>query len=398
MRTEPNVVRQMSPERRPVAHGALSKFVTAYGLILGIVAIWLGFGLSTRGLFLSAGNLAILANQMAITGVASVGVTLLIIMGEFDLSVGGAEAVATSILGILLINDRLNIWIGMILVLLLGAAFGMLQGAVIVQLTRLKFRVASFVVTLGSMLALQGLALLVLPEPLGPAPALIISVGTGTLGSLPSMVLLGALIAGVLLQMAHRNRHSELAPPSSDVRRNSVLVLLSLGLLSYVAMSQGIPVLLIITLLLTVILEVLTQMTVFGRHMYAIGGNRETARLMGIRIYHNIWAAYAIVGIVYGVLGILSAARLEGFVPTVGATLPLEAIAAAAIGGVSLVGGRGRPYQALLGAVIVASLANGLAILAVPSLWQNITTGIVLVLAVFMDLVTKRRKEEADGV
>lgn len=155
--------------------------------------------------------------------------------------------------------------------------------------------------------------------------------------------------------------------------------------------SRGIPWMLVVCVAAVAILEIITQATVFGRHAYAIGGNRQDARLSGVNIARTIKIGFLIMGVVYFLDGLLYLARLDAASPLIGQGLELRSIAAAAIGGVSLAGGRGHPFQALLGAFVIVGLANGFNLLNMPTLWQDLVTGIVLVGAVWFDVSIRNR-------
>ncbi|HEX5498254.1 MAG TPA: hypothetical protein VFX03_03470, partial [Thermomicrobiales bacterium] len=341
------------------------------------------FQILTDRLFLTPINLSNLARQTAVLGVAAAATSLVIIMGEFDLAIGAAQALTTSIFGVLLIGHGWSVPAAIVLTVVVGVGLGLLEGLLIVSLSRLGFSVASFIITLGGMLAYGGLALLVLPESISPMPRAISRLNVDAIPArlaLPLIVVAALLLAYPRLVRLARRR-------STPAHEASALVVIAViaGVFCYVAAGRGLPILLVITLACAAFLDYLTQATIFGRHMYAIGGNRPSARLVGIRVGRTILISFAVLGAFYGLLGILSAARLNAAVPSVGRTLALQAIASAAIGGVSLVGGRGRPSQALLGALVISSLANGLQLLNVLSLWQDIMSGVVLVLAVFFD-------------
>lgn len=363
--------------------------LSLYGVLLATILIWLAFQALSDNLFLTQINLSNLARQTAVLGVAAAAVSLVIIMGEFDLSIGAAQALTTSIFGVLIVAQHWDPLAAAVATLVVGVGIGAGQGLLIVTLSRLGFRVASFIITLGGMLAYAGIALLILPQSVSPMPRSVARLNTDTVPpaiALPLIVLGGIALAAPRVGRVVRGR-------SGWGRESAALVVIAAatGLLAYVSSGRGLPILLAITLACVALLDYLTQATVYGRHCYAIGGNRVSARLVGIRVGRTILVAFAILGAFYALLGVLSAARLNAAVPSVGGSLALQAIASAAIGGVSLVGGRGRPSQALLGALVISSLTNGLQLLNVLSLWQDITAGIVLVLAVYFDVLVRNR-------
>lgn len=363
-----------------------------YGLLAAILVVGVVFQFTTNGLFLSAFNLSNLGRQMAILGVAAAGVTVVIIMGEFDLSIGGATALISTVVGSLVIVNQVPGYIAMPVALGVGLGLGVLQGLLVTRLTRIGFRVASFIVTLAGALAYPALGLLVLPQAAAPLPEWFSQVGTASVPpavGVPVVVLAGGLALFAMVRDVRRGRRTlrSIAPPIVGI---AVILPPIVGMTSAV----GFPVLLLICLVWVVIVEIVTQETVFGRHLYAIGGNRQNARLTGVNITSTAKLGFLIMGFVYFLTGVLTLARLNAASPLIGQTTALQAIAAAAIGGVSLVGGRGRPYQALLGVVVIVGLANGFNLMNIPSLWQNVVTGVVLVGAVWFDVSVRNRANQ----
>lgn len=376
----------------PVRRSGLAQDVQLYGLLGAIVVVGFLFEILTGGIFLAPFNLANLGRQLSVLGVAASGVTIVITMGEFDLSVGGAMVLITTIIGSLLIVNNIPGYIGLPIGLLVGLGIGLMQGVLILQLTKIGFRVASFIVTLAGMMAYPALGLLILPQAAAPLPDWYAAVGAAVVpGEIAApLLLLGAIAAAALMVrlVRHGKRSARSVVPAFVVM---VLVLIPL---MQMTISRGFPVLLVICLAWVLLVEIVTQMTVFGRHLYAIGGNRQNARLAGINIARTGVLAFTIMGFVYFLTGAMTLARLNAASPVIGGELALQAIAAAAIGGISLVGGRGRPYQALLGAIVIVGLANGLNLKNVPSLWQSVLTGVVLIAAVYFDVWVRNRANQ----
>jgi ABC-type xylose transport system permease subunit len=366
--------------------------VQLYGLAFAILLIGVAFELLTHGLFLSNLNMSNLGRQVAILGVAASGVSVVIIMGEFDLSIGGATVLVSSIVGALLMVYNQPGWLALPVGLVISLTIGLTQGYMVTVLARSGFRVASFIVTLAGMLAYPAVALVVLPQAAGPLPDWFAQVGPGYLAppAAPVLVVVAAVVSiAFLVREITRGRRS-----LRSVRPANLFVALLLPFLFQLANSFGLPVLLIICLVWAAFIEILTQMTVFGRHAYAVGGNRASARLLGVNIGRTTMMGFLLMGVVYWLCGMLTLARLDGASPLPDTNFVLQAIAAAAIGGVSLVGGRGRPYNSLLGALLIVGITNGLNLLNVPSLAQNIVTAIVLVVAVTFDVVVRNQANQ----
>lgn len=371
-----------------------------FGLLGAILATVIVFQFLTNGIFLTPGNLYDLGKQVAILGVAAAGVTCVLIMGEFDISTGGAVAFIASVLGAMLIRrvditssvaaaENVSGWIALPIGLAAALTMAVVHGFVITRMARSGFRTASFIVTLAGLIGYPALAILVLPNAAAPTPPYI-----GALGreAVPGVIATPVIILGAAAAIYSLIRSVRSGRRSRGAAVPGLLVigvlLIPLLLLST---SKGIPWMLVVCVAAVVTLEIVTQMTVFGRHAYAIGGNRQDARLSGVNVARTIKIGFLIMGLVYFLDGVLYLARLDAASPLIGRGLELRSIAAAAIGGVSLAGGRGRPYQALLGAFVIVGLANGFNLLNLPTLWQDVVTGIVLVSAVWFDIAVRNR-------
>jgi ABC-type xylose transport system permease subunit len=377
------------PTAGPVRRATISSDIQLYGLIAAILLVGVVFQVATNGIFLGPFNLSNLGRQLAVLGVAAAGVTVVITMGEFDLSTGGAMVLIVTVIGALVIVQEQPGWIALPVGLLVGLGIGVMQGFLIYRLTKIGFRTASFIITLAGMMAYPALGLLILPQAAAPLPEWYAQVGTASVPGVIAapLLIVGAILGVVLLiQPVRQGKRS-----FGSVLPAIITLVLVMIPMTQMTLSRGFPWLLVICLAWVLVVEIVTQLTVFGRHLYAIGGNRQNARLTGIDIGRTTIIAFTVMGFVYWLTGAMTLARLNAASPVIGGELALQAIAAAAIGGISLVGGRGRPYQALLGAVVITGLANGLNLLNVPSLWQNVLTGVVLVVAVWFDVWVRNR-------
>ncbi len=389
------------PEFREVEPGvdSLLENIQLYGLLGAILATALVFQFLTNGIFLTPENLFDLGKQVAILGIAAGGVTCVLIMGELDISTGGAVAFIAAVLGALMIKradmstvaaaERFPGWISLAIGLAVAISMAVLTGFVITGLARQGFKQASFIVTLAGLIGYPALAILVLPNAAAPAPPYIGALGRGAVP--------GAIAAPVIIVSAAVAVYSIIRSVRSGRRTWGAAIpgLIVIGVVLYplllLCTSRGIPFMLVVCVGAVGILEIITQMTVFGRHAYAVGGNRVDARLAGVNVTRTIRIGFLIMGFMYFLDGVLYLARLDAASPLIGRGLELQSIAAAAIGGVSLAGGRGRPHQALLGAFVIVGLANGFNLMNLPSLWQNFVTGIVLVAAVWFDVAVRNR-------
>jgi D-xylose transport system permease protein len=363
-------------------------------VLAGIALIWIFFQ-TQNGNFLSSRNLSNLVLQLAVTCVLALGVVLVLIAGEIDLSLGSVTGVCGALLGVLLTDHGWPAWAAITVSLALGLAVGLLQGLVTVLVG-----VPSFLVTLGGFLTFFGvqLALVGSAGQISISDPSVIAIANDYAGKALSWIAV-AVIAVLLaaLQAARRRawrREGFPAPPAWRSVAAAALPVAGLVILvGYLNRYLGVPYLLVILLGLVAGLGWVTQRTVYGRHLYAVGGNAEAARRAGVKVGAIRVSVLATSGLLAGLAGVVSASRLYAVDSNLGGgTLLLEAIAAAVIGGTSLFGGRGRIYHALLGAVVIESVENGLDLLGQSAATKNIATGIILVLAVCIDAVNRRRR------
>jgi D-xylose transport system permease protein len=364
-------------------------------VVIGLILTWLLFQ-SLNGNFLTPRNLSNLVLQTGVVGTLGIGVVLVLLVGEIDLSLGAVCGVCASVLGVLITNLHWSGIPAMLVTLLIGMLIGLLQGAVTVYIG-----VPSFIVTLGGFLAWQGVQLILL----GDAGELIVldpivqSFASSYLTVFASIVLGIFIVAIVLVSLLARRRSRRRAglEPTSvsaiSLRLVGVIVGTGVAIILFDAYF-GIPYMVVLLLVVVALLTWMTNRSVFGRYVFAIGGNAEAARRAGIHVKTVRLAIFALASTLAALGGILSVSReFAVSTGTGGGTLLLEAIAAAVIGGTSLFGGRGQIYQALLGALVIGSIENGLYLLGQPASTQNIATGIILVIAVSVDALSRRRQQ-----
>jgi len=366
-------------------------------VLLGIVAIWIVFQL-LNDRYLSSRNLSNIVLQAGVTGLLAIGVVLVLLIGEIDLSLGATAGVAADVLGVGLADHGWPTPVALIAAVATGAAIGLLQGAIIVWVG-----VPSFLVTLGGLLAWQGvqLALLGSVGERRVTDRFVRGIANQYLPPVLAWILLAAAVLGyAAIRIARRRSQSAagLAPESIGSLAGRVVAVAVVGVIAvgYLQRYFGVPWLLLILLVVAWLLTVLTRRTPLGRHLYAIGGNAEASRRAGIPVARTRLIVFVLASGLAGLAGIVAASRQFSVSSgTGGGTLLLEAIAAAVIGGTSLFGGRGRIFHALLGALVIVSVSNGLDLLGEPSSVKNIATGAILVLAVSLDSVTRRRRNAA---
>jgi D-xylose transport system permease protein len=374
-----------------------------YALVVAMIVIWLLFFFLTDGVYLSAQNFSNLFRQMTITAVLSVGMVLVFVAGHVDLSVGrlaGYVSVIVAYLQAYTWNQLLPgapAWLTTILSILCGLAIGTLygvgQGYIIGFL-----RVPSFIVTLGSMWILNGLILIRTGGKTIPANQPLFSyIGQGylphTWGWILAVIVAALLFAQMFNGRQRRVKYGfKLAPLYQDILKTTIPAALLFGYVGYVNEYQGVQIPVLILAIIAVIVAYVSNNTKFGRYTYAIGGNREAARLSGIGIRQNAFAIFVLMGFLCGISGVIMASYVGYGTIAAGTGYELFAIAACILGGTSTLGGAGTIFGAMIGSLIITSLTNGLQIMNVPSAYQYVVSGAVLVVAVYVDMVLKRKQ------
>ncbi|GLR07572.1 sugar ABC transporter permease [Mixta theicola] len=361
-------------------------------MLAAILLIMLFFTWMTDGAYLSARNVSNLLRQTAITGILSVGMVFVIISAEIDLSVGSMMGLLGGAAAIF------DVWLGWPLPLTIAATLvlGLLLGAWNGWWVAYR-KVPSFIVTLAGMLAFRGVLVGITNgttvAPTSPAMSQIgqsylpdgIGFGFGVIG-------LGLFIAWQWrLRLRRQQMGLEQQPARSAVSRQTLTALLVLGAIWLLNDYRGVPTPVLILALLMLAGMFMATRTAFGRRIYAIGGNLDAARLSGINVARNKMMVFAINGLLVAVAGLILSSRLGAGSPSAGNIAELDAIAACVIGGTSLAGGIGSVAGAVMGAFIMASLDNGMSMMDVPTFWQYIVKGAILLLAVWMDSATRRR-------
>ena len=370
----------------------------AYTMIIALVAIWLFFqwktiGMSPSypyGIFLSPGNFSNLIQQMAVTGVLAVGMLLVIVAGQIDLSVGSVVGLAGGVAA--MAQDPAGLVGALGAAIVVGIIIGAVQGSLIAYAN-----IPAFIVTLGGLLAWRGVILGLSKGATIPVRVPFFrELGVGKLPQSVGIVIAVVAIAAVVFLTITRNRARHrhgLTVPSVGATAVRILVpsLLIALFIYWMNLGQGMPVPVLVLLAVAALGAFLTQNTTFGRYLYAIGGNPDAARLSGINIRRYILAAYCVLGLLVGVASLLHTARVGSASPDAGTYMELDAIAACVIGGTSLMGGRGTVSGAVVGALIMASLDNGMSLLNVENYTQYIVKGAVLVAAVGFDMLGRRK-------
>lgn len=363
----------------------------AYGMIIALVVIAVAFTIQTEGTFLGPRNVAQLMRQGAILVVVASGVAVLIIQREIDLSIGSALYLVGVAAGMAQTQWGFGTVEALGVALVVGLLIGAWQGFWVSW-----FGMPSFVVTLSGLLAFRGLGYYWSnAATLAPMNRDYGRISEGFVDQTSSVVLILVLFAawsvGCLLAWRRRRaRFGEGAAPVGRIVRQIVWAGAGAAVMLYVALGfRGIPMAVVVALAVVAILSFVAGGTVFGRQMYAIGGNREAAHLSGIAIRRNLFISFLIMGVIYAVAGVLSTARINAVAPSLGEFVELEAIAAAVIGGISLSGGIGTIPGALLGALLLVMVDNGMNLMNISSFIQQMLKGLLLGGAVLFDIMTR---------
>jgi D-xylose transport system permease protein len=341
--------------------------------------------------FLGARNLTMLVIELSITAVLALGMLLVIVPGQIDLSVGSGVGLLGGVASVLVFQRGWPAPLAMLAVIVLGIAVWLGMGALIV-----KQRVPSFIITLGGLLVFKGLHWLVIQDSTIPVAI----GGTTNLYSLLTTYYfpesMGLMFAGAVTlavaasQIGTRRRRQALGVRVEDLESTYAKILVAgQALFLFVLVAnryRGLPLAALILGAIAWAVAVLLRDTPFGRHLYAIGGNEEAAVVSGIAVEGTVIAAFGVMGVIVAVTGLLQTAYAGASTTTVGSLMELDAVAACVIGGTSLRGGRGTVVGVMFGALIMATLLNGMTLLAVSPELKYIARGVVLALAVWMDV------------
>lgn len=381
----------------------LKKNLRDYGMYIALVVIIAFFAIKTDGLFISSRNISNLINQTGYIAVLAVGMTLVLIIKHIDLSVGFVAGFLGAIVAILMVKFNVSEWIAIPIVLLVGLLIGLIYGFLVA-----KVGVPAFVTTLAGMLIFRGLLLQV-------------TEGTGTIivpneafnaignGYIPDLFKVEGLhvltlIIGVLgiayFIISENNKRRNMLKYNFDVI-SAPLFAIKLAFVSAVigyiiwilAGYKGLSWTVVIVMIVVVIYNFVMTKTTLGRHIYGIGGNGEAAQLSGVDIKKVTYIVFASMSMLAALAGILFTSRLQSATTTAGTAFELDAIAAAYVGGVSASGGVGKVTGSIIGALVMASLINGMNLMGVGISYQYVIRGVILVLAVIFDIQTRKAKK-----
>lgn len=364
----------------------------AYTMLAALAAIWFYFYWATGGIFLTPRNLSNLMLQTSVTGVLAVGMLMVIVAGQIDLSVGAVLGLAGGIAAISLTNWNYGLVPSILLAILIGVGISLFQGSLVAYA-----KIPAFIVTLGGLLAWRGAIKGVTQgETIPVSEVNFKSIGQSYISAETGWVIAALAILAVLFfafrqLRAQREFVSENASAVSVIVPAALQIAAIIGFIFLMNAYAGVPIAVLILLVVAFLGFFITNNTTFGRYLYAIGGNPDAARLSGINNERNILAVYALLGALTGIAALIFTARVGSASPDAGTLKELDAIAACVIGGASLMGGRGTIFGACLGALIMASLDYGMSLLNVKDFMQDIIKGSILVAAVGLDMIGRKQ-------
>ncbi len=375
-----------------------------YGMFLALIVIYVIFAIMTGGKNLSPANINNLIMQNGYVVILAIGMLLCVLTGNVDLGVGSTVALTGAAAGIILVDYKMNMWVAILIALLIGLAVGMFAGFFIAYLG-----IPPFVVTLATMLMGRGLTYTLLQaQTKGPLPDNYIYIGAGFLptvkvnfggGTLDIVCIVVAVIASVALilseakSIATKKKYNFATNPMWQVALKLAVMLVIIWFFFYkLARYNGLPFVLVIMVLLIALYGFITSKTVAGRQIYALGGNRKAANLSGIDTNKVFFWVYTNMGLLSAVAGIVLSARNASSTPKAGDGFEMDAIASCYIGGAAVAGGSGTILGAVVGAFIMGILNNGMSLYGWSTDIQKIVKGAVLLGAVTVDVLSKRKK------
>jgi putative multiple sugar transport system permease protein len=377
--------------------------IRQYTMLIALVLALIIFQFATGGVLLVPMNVTNLILQNAYVFILAIGMMILLINGgNIDLSVGSVVAFVGAIVGIMMISNHMPMWLTIIVALAIGAVIGIWNGFWVAYV-----RVPGFIVTLAGMLLFRGLTTNILHgNTLAPFSQSFVNIsagyvpdfiGLGKISINVTALLAGVLVAAIFVFMQIRSRAnrqkftSDIIPLPlflvQIVAVSAVVLLAAYWLASY----EGLPIIFVIIAILVIVYQFFTSKTVPGRYVYAMGGNEKAAKLSGINTNKVLFLCYVNMGVLAAVAAIATASRLDAASPLAGTNYDMDAISACFIGGASMYGGAGTIVGAIIGALFMGVLNNGMSILGAGTDIQMVIKGLVLLLAVAFDIFSKSR-------
>ncbi|MBD1545538.1 multiple monosaccharide ABC transporter permease [Roseibium aggregatum] len=379
----------------------LAKHLREYGLLFALIAIMAFFQIVTDGTLLRPVNITNLFLQNSYIIIMALGMLVVIVSGNIDLSVGSVMGFIGALAAVMIVELDLPVYMTIPACLIVGMGIGAAQGYFVAY-----WKIPSFIVTLAGMLVFRGLSLWLLEgQSVGPFPKSFQLLSTGFIPDIfgigrPNGTALAAGLVAVALiiwlgvrDRTHNRRYGmELEPPAFFFVRNVIVAGALLFIAYKLSTFRGLPNVLISMVLLTVIYAFVTENTTLGRRIYALGGNEKAAKLSGIKTERLTFLAFINMGMLAALAGLIFAARLNTATPKAGFAVELDVIAAVFIGGASMSGGVGKIVGAVVGAFIMGVMNNGMSIMGIGIDYQQVIKGLVLLAAVFFDVYNKQKQ------
>lgn len=401
---EAAVQNKVSKQKDPIIEiisGSIKKNIRQYTMIIALFSIWIIFAILTDGIFLTSRNLSNLFLQMVTIGFLACGMVLVIVATHIDLSVGSVAGTLGAVAAVLLTKAGLPPVVTILITLLCGVLVGCWHGYWI------SFRgVPAFIVTLSSMTAFKGLTLAITKgATIGEFPVGFKALGQGYVPKLifkeaefnDTSILIGLFIIALLIIFDLRKRKARIGHDLDVISlplqiAKLILITVAVAVPCMIMVSyRGIPYAVLLLITVVAILTFVTNKTIFGRHVYAIGGNKQASQLSGINIKKVNFLIFVLMGLLTALASIVFTGRLNAATTSAGNLFELDTIAACYIGGTSTLGGVGTIYGAIIGALVMASLDNGMSLMNVEITYQYIIKGAILLFAVWIDFATKKK-------
>lgn len=396
----------------------MNRNMKQYGMLIALLVIMIVFGFMTKGSLIWPRNISMLVRQNSYVFILAIGMMLCILTGgNIDLSVGSQVALVSAMSGLLGTTLGLPAWLAITISLLTGLLAGIWQGFWIAFV-----KVPPFITTLAGQLLFRGLNNIILDGQTLPLPKLYVTIGSGSIPDIaPNTVpdflgignllqlqnkvqslnvttlIIGLILSAIFVAYLFVNRKRKLArgyeaASFGSVVAKAIAFFIIINLFSYwLAMDEGIPILLVIVAVIYAIYSFIATKSIPGRHLYAMGGNIKAAELSGVNTKKMMFLVYANMGLLSAVAGIVTAGRLNASSPNIGQNFELDAIGACFIGGASAYGGIGTIWGAMVGGFIMGVMNNGMSILGFDVFLQLIAKGLVVLLAVAFDTYTKSK-------
>ncbi|MBX4265750.1 multiple monosaccharide ABC transporter permease [Clostridium estertheticum] len=371
-----------------------------YSMVIALVGIMIFFQIGSGGILFKPLNITNLILQNSYILILALGMLLVIVAFQIDLSVGAMAAAVGSLAGIMIINHNMSVPLGITILLVVGAIFGAWQGFWIAYV-----RIPAFITTLAGMMVFRGLTYVALGgTSIAPFPKSFQLMSTGFIpdffhgnGIHITTIAIGVIITIIYVVSEIRKRATqkkfkfEVSSPMALTLKMAAIIIILNAFCYIMASYKGLPNVLVLLAILVVFYTFIMTKTTFGRHIYALGGNEKAARLSGVKTKWVVFLVFVNMGILSALAGLVFAARLNSATPNAGVGFELDAIAACFIGGASTAGGIGTIMGAMIGGLFMGVMNNGMSLMGVGIDWQQTIKGLVLLFAVAFDVYSKSK-------